>query len=332
MSLFSRKRKTPPHFIDPQAKERKIHIEQTGLQLLRYLVDRLVIPEHHRIYPVLVQDVKNYKKLHITPEIVASVEYMEKNKSSDRLKTEEIPLILVTVNRRNHASLIILSGITKEYPYRQVFSMGLLMGGTKPYPLADIASVSKRVNFLKTQLKFDSVILSTPDETNDIFGQTKAKIDHEFDVKEVQVLTPKLLEDLNKIIQKNIDVQKIDYENGHEGFDVFTGQNYSQLSLQGAVDITGLNCASFISNLLPETSAGIPANPKNIYNYCRPLTHETFAKIVYGLMGDMTAKELLDIIELKGCSTLFRRGGKKGKSTKKRKFTNRKKSIKNKRY
>jgi hypothetical protein len=330
-SLSIRKTKTPrkESFIDPRIKK-SLHVPAASLditpkQLLRYLAASVILPQHQIVWPFLVLGAVNQECCYICPEMVSSVEnYERKIMAGESIDSSEIPLIFVTVNNTGHASLIFLSGITENYPQRQLFSVGLIQGAGDPGN-TDIASMAKHVPVAKDL--YNKVILDSPDVSNDIFGKTAAGKEYEFEIKEIQVVTSDILRKFEKIVQ---DMREYDIEVTKKKVEevlIYTGETYAYVSFQGAPNLTGINCASFISNLLPQMSAGIPAQPKKLHNYCRPLSPEDMANVVFGLINGttydgypLTTVDILEIISLNKCGASFmpRFGGKR-RFTKKRK-------------
>jgi hypothetical protein len=286
---------------------------QTSKQLLIYLLKALVFPRYHITFPFLVEGQADPNSYFVCPEVEDSVRaYEQKLALGQAVNVDEIPLVFVTVNKTGHSSLIFLSGNCDTWPERKVFSVGLLMGGTGLNESYKLASVVERTPALDNYL--DSVSLNSPDFSNNVFGITSKGLEYDFQVKEVQIVTSGLLEKFNSIIKTSL-VSKQTNEEGIPELIIYTGKLYSLISLQGKPDY-GMNCASFISDLLPEMTAGVPAQPELLQNYCRPLSTQDIADIVYGILDNQTSEKekldnLLEKISLKGCEVFFRRGGKR---------------------
>ena len=291
---------------------------QTSKQLLIYLLKAVVFPQHHISFPFLVQGQADPNSYYVCPEIEDSVRaYEQKVALGQPIIVDEIPLVFVTVNKTGHSSLIFLSGNCDTWPERKVFSVGLLMGGTGLNESYKLGSVVERSPASEPYLDkyFDSVTLNSPDFSNNVFGITSKGQEYDFQVKEIQIVTSGLLEKFNSIIKTSL-VSTQTNEEGITELIVYTGKLYSLISFQGKPDY-GMNCASFISDLLPEMTAGVPAQPELLQNYCRPLLTQDIADIVYGILNNQTTSEqekvdnLLQKISLKGCEVFFRRGGKR---------------------
>lgn len=318
-----------PTFFDPRILNKSVLVPAASFDLspknlLRYLAASVILPHNQTVWPFIVLGKENQECCFICPEMVASVEnYERKIIAGEHIDSSEIPLIFVTVNNTGHASLIFLSGITDDFPQRQLFSVGLIQseGDTAN---RDIASMAKHVPVAKDL--YNAVVLNSPDLSNDIFGKTRAGKEYEFEIKEIQVVTTELLQKFDTIIKTAPDVDVAVTDKKIEELLVYTGQTYAYVSFQGAPDFTGLNCASFISNLLPEMSAGIPAQPNKLHNYCRPLSEVDIANVVFGIINGtthdgypITIVDILEIISLRKCaSSWMPRFGGKRRLTKKR--------------
>jgi hypothetical protein len=143
---------------------------QTASQLLRYLLDSVVLPTQHVVYSLVVPTESDPNAYVVSPEMQASVAFYE-NQRKDGLPIDigEVPMVFVTVNRTGHSSLIFLSGLTESFPGRLVFSLGLLQSDKGINFKPDVASVAQHVPRLKQY--YEGVLLQGPDFTNNIFGQ-----------------------------------------------------------------------------------------------------------------------------------------------------------------
>ena len=283
----------------------------TGLFLQDFIAK--VSLESLAVYPLLTST--DIDTVDIQKELIESVNHFENKLIHEplNLSTAEIPLVFVTESK-GHSSLLFFSGIVdtgeRKATERRLFSMGLVQGDV-PEHKALLHRSAQAIPALEGM--FSGVSLSSPDDTHNIFsGKKNSKGElYKYNIKAVQPVTMTILTNIRNWITiskghieyasvpwdmpdinkgRSTGLARVDSSTGYEIQGIYLNPpvSYGIASFEILQSITGWNCASWITNIVPGVKSQMPS------------LRETYK--------DLTGKDPVGALEKFVCNPIMLRG------------------------
>ena len=295
----------------------------TGLFLQDFIAK--VSLESLAVYPLLTST--DSGTVDIQKELIESVNHFEKKlmENPAQLHASEIPLVFVTESK-GHSSLLFFSGIVntgeREATKRRLFSMGLVQGDV-PEHKALLHRSARAIPAIEDM--FSGVSLSSPDDTHNIFsGKKNSKGElYKYNIKAVQPVTMTILTNIRNWITisaghieyasvpwdmpdinkgRSAGLARVDSSSEYEIQGIYLNPpvSYGIASFEILQSITGWNCASWITNIVPGIKSKMPSlsetykgltgkNPVGALEkfVCNPIMLHGKTKVDINLLNDL---------------------------------------------